>query len=397
MAEGINNQLTSGKRAARRRKGAGSLLARNGKWVMRWREGGALKQEATPFPVGTKADRARAEELLAERTKVNQLKARRDQIAILLAEREDLETRIRSLERKATPVKAGLKLGGLVPAWESSPRRKDCSEVMRARYAAQLQAFVDWAGRDTAFAAVDDAMAERYALALGARASGNTYNKHLNALTAAWRALARSEGVGVNPWADLPRKRLETHVRRALTQAEVAKILKVAEGEVKGLIEIGLRTGLRMGDAVRLRWENFSKGGETVEVKTSKTGAVVRLPARGLWEDLGGRRDRKTGRVLPKLAALYERDDSAVSKLVRRTFEKAGIKTRAKEDGWSQARPEASFHSLRHTFVTRAIEAGVPAAIVRALVGHSTAAMTEHYTHVGGEAVLDAFKRSGIG
>lgn len=389
------------RKSTRRKKGSGSLLERSGRWVMRWREDGRIVQEATPFKVGEKGSRAKAEELLEERTKIHGLKARRDQLAVLIAEREDLEERIRNLERKATPVKEGLKLGGLVDAWERSPRRKDCSEVMRARYAAQLQAFVDWAGHETEFAAVDDAMAERYALALGARTSGNTYNKHMNALTAAWRALARSEGVGVNPWADLPRKRLETHVRRALTQAEVAKVLKVAEGEVKGLIEIGLRTGLRMGDAVRLRWENFSKGGETVEVKTSKTGAVVRLPARGLWEALGGRSARRglavrTGQVLPKLAELYGRDDSAVSKLVRRTFEKAGIETRAIEKGWSQARPEASFHSLRHTFVTRAIEAGVPAAMVRALVGHSRLAMTEHYTHVGGEAVLEAFRRSGI-
>ena len=96
------------------------------------------------------------------------------------------------------------------------------------------------------------------------------------------------------------------------------------------------------------------------------------------------------------LAELYERDDSAVSKLVRKTFEKAGIKTSSEEKGWARARPDASFHSLRHTFVTRAIEAGVPSAIVRALVGHSTAAMTEHYTHVGGDAVLEAFERAGL-
>ena len=385
------------KKSTRRKKGSGSLLERNGRWIMRWREDGRVVQEATPFKVGVKSDRAKAEELLAERTKVHLLKARRDQIAILLAEREDLEARIKQLTVKATPPKAGLRLGGLVDAWLKSPRRRDCSDYMIARYTTQLTAFVDWAGRDVEFKAVDDQVAENYARVLASRASGSTYNKHLNALTAAWRALGRAEGVAANPWADLPRKRLETHVRRSLSASEVAKILDAAEGEVRGLIEIGLRTGLRLGDAARLRWEDFSANGETVEVHTSKTGAVVKLPARGLWEKLGGRRALRTGQVLPQMAALYERDDSAVSKLVRRTFEKAGIKTRAKEDGWSQARPEASFHSLRHTFVTRAIEAGVPAAIVRALVGHSTAAMTEHYTHIGGAAVLDAFKRSGIG
>lgn len=388
---------TKNKKSTRRRKGTGSLLSRHGRWVMRWREDGKIVQEATPFRVGERGSRAAAEDLLAERTKIHGLKARRDQLAVLIAERQELEVRIRELERKATPVREGLKLAELVAAWERSPRRKDCSDIMRERYAAQIRAFVDWAGGETAFAAVDDAMAERYARALGARASGNTYNKHMNALTAAWKAVGRSEGVAANPWADLPRKRLETHVRRALTTDEVAKILAVADGEIKSLVEIGWRTGLRMGDAVRLRWEHFIAGGEVLEVATSKTGAVVRLPARGLYEALGGHRPhRTTGRILPRLAALYERDDSAVSKMVRRTFERVGIVTQAKERGWSQARADASFHSLRHTFVTRAIEAGVPAAMVRALVGHSRLAMTEHYTHVGADAVAAAFANVGL-
>lgn len=390
----------------RRKKGSGTLIERNGKWAMRWYEGGRLCQETTPFKVGSKADRLKAEALLEERTKVQMLTLRRDRLAVMIAEEQELDSRItelngqregvrraRAVERAAT--RGGLKLGGLVEAWARSPRRKDCTETMKERYATQIQMFVDWAGRDKAFVLVDDAMAEDYAVHLAGKYSGSTYNKHLNTLTAAWKAVGRSEGVQTNPWADLPRKRLETHVRRALTRAEIAKILKVAEGEVKGLIEIGLATGLRLGDAVRLRWENFIEGGRVVEVTTSKTGAEVRLPGERLRKALGGK-SRSRGLILPMLAELYERDDSAVSKLVRKTFEKAGIKTSSEEEGWARARPDASFHSLRHTFVTRAIEAGVPSAIVRALVGHSTAAMTEHYTHVGGDAVLEAFERAGL-
>jgi integrase len=85
-----------------------------------------------------------------------------------------------------------------------------------------------------------------------------------------------------------------------------------------------------------------------------------------------------------------------VSKQIKRIFQRAGIVANVKEKGWSKARADASFHSLRHTFVTRAIEAGVPAAIVRALVGHATAAMTDRYSHVSGEAVAAAFKKAGL-
>ncbi|MBO4724926.1 MAG: site-specific integrase, partial [Firmicutes bacterium] len=95
----------------------------------------------------------------------------------------------------------------------------------------------------------------------------------------------------------------------------------------------------------------------------------------------------------PGLAENYERDPANVSAKVGRIFERAEISTSVKQKGWSKARPVASYHSLRHSFITRAIEAGVAAPIVRALVGHSTAAMTDRYTHVGEAALLQAFAK----
>jgi integrase len=184
-----------------------------------------------------------------------------------------------------------------------------------------------------------------------------------------------------------------------LTDAEIAAILDEAQGEWKGLIVIGLHTGLRLGDACRLDWSAFKADG-TVEVVTGKTGALVKLPSAGLLEALERsnivRPSNLQGEVLPEIAAIYKRDPGEVSKRVERMFRRAGLKTREMREGWSRARPDASFHSLRHTFVTRAIEAGVPAAIVRALVGHATAAMTDRYSHVSGEAVAAAFEEAGL-
>jgi integrase len=366
---------------------------------MRWREGGRVVQEATSFPVGTKADRARAEELLSERTMINRLKLRRDKLAVLIAERDELTAKIERLQAKASPlpVREMLRLGGLVDAWERSPWRKDCSEVQRARGAARLSAFVAWAGGDVLLAAVDDRMAAEYASELGARVSGLTFNAHLHTLTAAWKAVGRAEGLKHNPWAELAPKRPETHSRRVLAHEEVERILATAAGDVRALILAGLRLGLRIGDAARLRWEVF-RSDDSAEIKTSKTGAVVRLPAGKLLDELAasGFERRESGFIMPRLAEMYERDPSQVSRAVVRVFKAAGIETSDRREGWGRARPTATFHSLRHTFVTRAIEAGVPAAIVQALVGHATAAMTEHYTHVSAAAVLDAFTRAGV-
>jgi integrase len=49
-----------------------------------------------------------------------------------------------------------------------------------------------------------------------------------------------------------------------------------------------------------------------------------------------------------------------------------------------------SFHSLRHTAVSLLKDAGVPDAVVMALVGHESAAMSHRYTHVGKETLSRA-------
>jgi integrase len=57
-----------------------------------------------------------------------------------------------------------------------------------------------------------------------------------------------------------------------------------------------------------------------------------------------------------------------------------------------RAGSELSFHSLRHSAVSLLKDAGVPDAVVMALVGHESAAMSHHYTHVGKEALAKAAK-----
>ena len=387
---------TSRKGKGRRGNGCGSIIARNGRWAMRWRVDGRTVQEQTEFRVGVKADRAKAEALLNERTEIFRLKREEDQLAILIRRRETIEERLKKLQADAMPATRPLTLGKIEKEWRESPRRRDCSEAQLERYARQLAAFVDWAGEGLDVRAVGDDMAERYAKHLGIYAA-NTYNKHLNTLTAVWKAIGRTRGLG-NPWQDLPRRRADTHIRRALTDAEIAKIIDMAEGEYKALIIIGARTGLRLGDACRLRWEDFGGDG-VLRVKTSKTGALVALPGAELKRELlgifnaeaQGRRVRGEDFIMPDIAERYARDPSGVSDWVGRYFKRAGLKTSVKEKGWSKARPDASYHSLRHAFVTRAIEAGVAAPIVRALVGHNTAAMTDRYTHVGEAAILEAF------
>lgn len=379
----------------RRTKGTGSLIDLNGIWAMRWYQDGRRVQERTPYKVSVKADRKKAEELLAERTAIFRLQNQDDQLAVLIKRRESVQERLTRLQAEVMPESRTLLLGGLEAVWRDSPRRRDCSPAQLERYCQQLRAFVTWAGTHRDIRTVDDATAEEYAAYLTKTRGANTYNKHINTLCMVWRAIGKSRGLS-NPWADLPRRRLDTHVRRALTPEEIKAILAAAEGEYKALITIGYRTGLRLGDAANLKWANFKKDGSLI-VETSKTGAIVALPAKKLLAELKAILGKPNGDlILPEIAARYARDPAGVSDWVCRYFARAGLTTKLKEKGWSKARPDASYHSLRHTFVSRAIASGVPAPIVRAMVGHNTLAMQERYTHLGDDALIAAFAKADL-
>ena len=374
-----------------RKPGWGSLIARRGRWALRWRVDGRVVQEQTDFRVGPKSERLKAEKLLEERTEIFRLKREQDQLAVLIRRRESIEARIKELSDAAMPAGRPLLLRDLEREWRASPRRRDTSERQLESYSGQLAMFVSFAGAEMDFRSVGDELAERYAKHLSERVSPNTYNKHLNTLSAIWKAVGHARGVA-NPWQDLPRRRLDTHVRRALSPEEVAAVIAAAEGEWRALVVVGARTGLRLGDACRIRWADFGEDG-VLRVTTSKTGAAVAIPASKLLGELKGIAElgEPGGLVMPGVAAFYAKDPSIVSKHIRKIFEAAGLTVSKREDGWAKARPDATYHSLRHTFVTRAIEAGVAAPVVRALVGHSTAAMTDRYTHIGEAAILREF------
>jgi integrase len=145
-----------------------------------------------------------------------------------------------------------------------------------------------------------------------------------------------------------------------------------------------------VGDILNLTWDQVDlKNPLFAIIRTRKTGAPVCLPILDeLYAELKAQQKRAKGPyVLPvQHGRIYaDGNPAAVSWTMRWLFRRAGIKNRPGE-------PMATFHSLRHTFVTRLITRGVNPAIVREAVGHSTMLMTERYTHIDAETLQAALK-----
>lgn len=368
-----------------RRKGEGRIFLRGKTWYMRWRCNGMEMTRSTGVSVGEPRARERAEAALREVTEVFCLKDRAVRLEVVKAMVSTVEERIRGMQRAS---ERKMTLGDLPDEFVASARRIDCSESMLATYRRYAETVAEMAGADTPVAEVDGRMAESLARRLGKGVSPNTYNKRLNGLSVVWRAVMEAAGAAVNPWEGLPRKRLDTRVRRALTEDETERLLGTAEGEMRKLVAIGLYTGLRLGDAAHLSWGDVRDG--AVFVRTAKTGAKVAIPLHPRLAGMLGER-RGDGLIVPGMAAVYDGSGrDALSVRVGRLFRQCGIETSHTVDGRRRV-AACGFHSLRHTFVSRCVASGVPPHIVQSVVGHTSAEMTERYTHLTDAVVLSAF------
>ena len=168
-------------------------------------------------------------------------------------------------------------------------------------------------------------------------------------------------------------------------------------GEWYRLILIGIYTGLRLGDCCQLDWSKVNAAEGVIQLIPQKTrrhahGKPVTIPIHPALKDvlLGEAGKEGAGPVLPNVASMYVHGAWQVSHAIARIFKKAGIETSVLIPGRKRRTPEATFHSLRHTFVSFAANAGVPLHVVQSIVGHESTAMTRHYYHENLKALKSA-------
>jgi integrase len=148
-----------------------------------------------------------------------------------------------------------------------------------------------------------------------------------------------------------------------------------ARHDTADIFEIGLNTGMRGGETVKLTWPQIDFMGDEIYLGETKNGDSRFVPINSrVKEILIERFGRRTSKyVFPSPDGKKPRYQYA--KTFRRIAESLGLAYGLKTGhGFTM-------HSTRHSAATRMLRKGVDMKTVQEIVGHSNATMTLIYSH----------------
>jgi len=194
-------------------------------------------------------------------------------------------------------------------------------------------------------------------------------------------------------WGELPyapkvkQLRVEHGDFQFLTFEETERFLRAAAPEWRAFLVTALKTGLRVGELLALRWEDLDLVAGRIVVR------------RTLWRDQEGTPKGGRTREVPLS------DDAVATLKVHRHLKGPYVFCEADGSRLTHSRvkdvvPDTckraqlakrlTTHDLRHTFASHLVMRGVALKAVQELLGHATIDMTMRYAHLSPEVKRDA-------
>lgn len=169
---------------------------------------------------------------------------------------------------------------------------------------------------------------------------------------------------------------------------EARRLVQSASGEWGTMVLLGVKTGLRQGEILALRWGDVDLVGGRLVVRRSIVRGVVGTPKSG--------RSREVPLSDEMLKALkahrHLRGELVFSNGEGRAF----TKNECKHPLWGACKRAGlrriGWHVLRHTFASHLVMRGAPMKAVQELLGHATIDMTMRYAHLSPDARRDAVR-----
>lgn len=210
-----------------------------------------------------------------------------------------------------------------------------------------------------------------------------TKNNYISELSSVFKASPEVK----NPWGEHLRQRAVINHKKPFTRDHVRQILTHCQANQlifwEHAVTVGYYTGLRFKDIVLLRKSQIKDGYiDLMPEKTTRNNKRVRikiLPP--LQKSLNALPSHDADHLLPVEAEKYQRSRTLHSSKFRKILNTLKI-----------YEPGYGFHSLRHTFITEALNAGIDLKELQSIVGHDAIEVTEGtYYHGKRNADLSAY------
>ena len=215
---------------------------------------------------------------------------------------------------------------------------------------------------------IDDYMSDRLKTVCFA-----TVSKELGILKSAYRYAIRWEWATKNPLAGVSLNQEGEGRLRWLTREEESRLLLACAPWLQDIVIVALDTGLRRSNLVGLRRDWLYHDGKLLiiprqHIKLKKSVVTIPLTTRAA-HILHAQHEASTSPYIFVRPNGKPYSAGAVSTAFIRSARHAGFH-------------DVSLHILRHTFVSRLVQAGRPLAEIAALAGHRDIRMTLRYGHL---------------
>ena len=192
---------------------------------------------------------------------------------------------------------------------------------------------------------------------------------------------AEDKGIIVNIWSKVKMPKKEKSIIRVLSVTEQQQLENHLTEKFDIGILISLYTGLRIGEVCALKWSdiNFETNALTVNGTQARTEKGIEITSP---------KSKSSKREIPiplflknKISEISHISDFVVSKHGK-VFDVRTYRRHFKNVLKKAQLPDMKYHSLRHTFATRALEVGMDYKTLSEILGHSSVGITlDLYVH----------------
>jgi site-specific recombinase XerD len=193
-----------------------------------------------------------------------------------------------------------------------------------------------------------------------------------------------------DPLAKLKLKKAKAKTQPCWSRDEAESILCASTEPHRSILTMLADTGARVGEIKWLTWDDVDFGHNVLHIRAKdgwkpKTGDRRAIPMTSRVKKLLNSRRRKTEWVFTAAPsrkypnADHQFSERRLLQYLKRVLKPLGLK--------------GHLHTFRHTFISHAISSGIPAEVVRGMIGHVDDDILKLYTHIADNRKQSAIER----